>query len=155
MTNMTSFGALLKKHVDSKGLSLRQFARLAEPEREESSAVAYLSKVINGKRPPPEDRVLLWLKVLDLDASGMTEYLNAARKAHIVTPLARECVKQLEDQIAWLNKSVKVLTSAASEFNKKRMPLREKNAELKVKLAQCEAKLEHQEAPLARKTDAE
>lgn len=77
------FTTWLKSLIDGKfPNSYRSFIRAAESGRDEDSGVAYLSKVLAGKKPPPLDRVAAWAEALGLTAEDRALFIVLAHLAH-------------------------------------------------------------------------
>jgi hypothetical protein len=68
----------LKRLIDDRFKSRRAFVRAAEPEGNEDSLVSQLSKVLEGKRPPPLNRIEAWADALGLTGADKESLINRA-----------------------------------------------------------------------------
>lgn len=89
-----AFATHLRALIAAAYPSLRAFVRAAEPERNEDAAVAYLSKVLQGQKPPPLERIEAWADALRLRGTGRQRFIEDAHLLH-ATPLVRGLVERL------------------------------------------------------------
>jgi hypothetical protein len=89
-----AFAQYLRERIDARFPSLRAFVRVAESDRSEDAAVAYLSKVLKGRKPPPLERIEAWAEALALHGSERERFIEDAHLVH-ATPLVRELVDRL------------------------------------------------------------
>ena len=86
MSDSRPFARRLRGLIDDRYQSLRAFVRIAEPTRNEDTAVAYLSKVLKGSKPPPLERIDAWATALGLAGDEAEDFRIAAHLEH-ATPL--------------------------------------------------------------------
>lgn len=95
----TAFAVSLRQQILARYASLRAFVRAAEADRSEDTAVAYLSKVLNGRKPPPLERVDAWADALRLTGAERVAFIEDAHLVH-ATPLVQELVDRLRTEPA-------------------------------------------------------
>lgn len=95
----TAFASHLRQRILARYASLRAFVRAAEPDRSEDTAVAYLSKVLSGHKPPPLDRVEAWAEALHLTGPDRATFIEDAHLEH-ATPLVQALVDRLRAEPA-------------------------------------------------------
>lgn len=91
---MSDFADFLRQRILTRYASLRAFVRAAESQRSEDVAVAYLSKVLRGRKPPPLDRIEAWAEALALTGAERETFIEDAHLAH-ATPVVQALVERL------------------------------------------------------------
>ena len=87
--------------------------RVAESAERESSASAYLSKVLKGEAPPPLERIESWADALKLSGKERERFLDLAALGHLPDSSRSRFVKiydrfqQQESLIAGLEAKLK------------------------------------------------
>ena len=72
------FLSLLERLIDARFKSRRAFVRAAHPEGNEDSLVSQLSRVLDGERPPPLNRIEAWADALGLTGADKESLINRA-----------------------------------------------------------------------------
>lgn len=93
----SAFADFLRQRILARYPSLRAFVRAAEPQRSEDAAVAYLSKVLKGRKPPPLERVGAWADALALTGHERAAFIEDAHVAH-ASPVVQTLVERLRDE---------------------------------------------------------
>ena len=104
----TKFGILIKRLINEKYKSIREFCRIAEPKSNNNGSTAYISNVMAGKRPPPIEKIDKWINALELDKEEAKKFLYLACVAHLPKEVQPEFEKLL-DEIEELKDEVKKL----------------------------------------------
>lgn len=79
---MNDFGDLLRRLIAAKYDGQRAFIRVAQPDSDEGSAQAYLSKTIRGLVPAPLSALSAWADALDLRGADRDRFMDMAVKSH-------------------------------------------------------------------------
>jgi transcriptional regulator with XRE-family HTH domain len=88
---MTAFGEMLVKYVKySRFRDVKTFAKSI------GSSQSYLSRVINGLRNPPLDRIDEWARALEMEQLEAPRFRNLAEVAHLPQAVQPKFVEFLE-----------------------------------------------------------
>ena len=93
-TVKTEFPQLLAALIAERFPSRAAFIAVAQPDANQAGALAYLSQVITGKRPPPP-HTPRWADALGLKGAKKADFMIAAALCHVPSELRQPLLDRL------------------------------------------------------------
>ena len=124
-----TFPNCLKRLIDARFKSRREFIRAAQPQASVDGGQGYLSQVLSGKKPPPMNRLPAWADALELTADARQQFFDLARED--VLTRAPDDVKEL---VASLRAEVTQLRQQNQQAAEQQLLLLAKIDRLKAKI---------------------
>lgn len=107
-----TFPDYLKRLIDARFKSRRDFIKAAQPHANVDGAQGYLSQVLSRKKPPPMNRLQAWADALGLSADTRQQFFDLAREDVLdrAPNEVKELVASLRTEMEQLRQQYQVAT---------------------------------------------